>query len=248
LLALRIAEGYLVVPSVDMAQVIHLGQGRLPEPGTVALMKRLLPVGGTLVDVGANLGLFTLVGGRTVGPLGRVIAIEPTRETADILRQTVRLNGLANFVEVHEVAAGVSTGEAELHIGPTSSFNSLISLEGERGTQIVRMASLDEIVGRAQVDFVKIDVEGWELAVLDGMSGLLARNPQLVIVLEYGPAHLMRAGITRDEWMSRLRAIGRRVYAVDEESGRLYPFRPGDNNVNVVLGTDLDRLVPDLMA
>lgn len=247
LLALRNPEGYLVVPSVDTAQVLHLGQGTLPEPATIAIVKRILSPGGAMVDVGANLGVFTLVAGRLVGRAGLVIAIEPTRETAKLLRETVRLNGLAEIVEVHEVAAGAAPGEATLYHGATCSYNSLLPLEDSHGMETVQIMTVDQIVGDRPIDLVKIDAEGWESQILDGMSALLSRTPRPSVILEYGPSHLDRACFSGLSLMEQLSNTGLRAYAIDEQNGSLRPFTPGAENTNVLLAEDLDKRLADLL-
>lgn len=247
LLAIKCSEGFLVVPSHDFAQVIYLGQGELPESGTRSVVTRFLPIGGTLVDVGANLGLFTLTGSRKVGARGRVIAIEPTPETVDCLRQTIWINGVSDIVELHEVGAGPREGSAQLFLGATSSWNSMIASEGVASIQ-VPIQSVDQIVGRRLADVVKIDVEGWELQVLDGMSELIERCPQLVIILEFGLAHLERVGISPPEWLEGVQRAGLSVYSINEGDGSLnvFSFESVQSSANVLLGRGIELRAPDL--
>jgi FkbM family methyltransferase len=247
LLALRNPDGHIVAPSRDLAQAIYLGQGELPEPGTRAVVRHFLSEGGTLVDVGANLGLFTLVGGRTVGPKGRVIAIEPTPETADCLRQTIWINGLSQQAEIHQVAAGRRDGSMRLHIGATSSWNSLLDQGGGDSIEVL-VRTVDSLVGDRPVQVVKIDVEGWELAVLEGMSALIARSPDLIVILEYGIEHIVRAGVTPEAWLAAATKNGFSAYAINEANGMLGKFDPHGTSpsVNVLLGRNMEARAPVL--
>ena len=84
----------------------------------------------------------------------------------------------------------------------------------------VGVVRLDDILPiGAQVDVVKIDVEGAELDVLAGMTRILRKNPDLAIIAEFGPTHLRRAQITPDRWFEAFHMHSFEAYAIDELSG-----------------------------
>jgi FkbM family methyltransferase len=150
-----------------------------------------LKPGQVVYDVGANIGFFTIICSRLVGPGGRVYAFEPMPESAATLRHNVAVNSLENAVVV-EKAASSTTGEAELLISDWSAFHAL-KVEGisptehARGVVAVETITLDDFVstgGGQPPDVVKIDVEGAELEVIKGAAGLLAsRRPLLICEL-----------------------------------------------------------------
>jgi FkbM family methyltransferase len=163
------------------------------------LLDRFVGVGSSVVDVGANIGYNTLHAARLAGPKGRVVAIEPTPDNLAVLRSNVATAGLRN-VAVEPVAAGRTRGTRDLFVrGTVSAVNSLFPLSCYASvTDVlpVPVVPLDELVDGA-VDVVKIDVEGAELDVLEGMSRLL-RAPRVVLIVEWHPLLQQLAGYAAD--------------------------------------------------
>lgn len=95
----------------------------LYETGEVRFFERILRPGLTVVDVGANIGLYTALAARAVGPAGRVIALEPEPETFGFLMQTIAANAFTN-VEPHQLAASAAPGAARLFRNPDNRGDS----------------------------------------------------------------------------------------------------------------------------
>jgi len=135
--------------------------------------------GSVFVDVGANVGYYTLIASKLVDSSGRVYAIEPIPSTATILRANVKLNKCFNVI-VHEVAAYSSKGKLTLRV-PGLWYGSASILQN--GLSItVNAAMLDELLqNEIFVDCIKIDVEGAELEVLRGARNVLNRTKYLVL-------------------------------------------------------------------
>jgi len=220
--------GLFAIPDSDLETLSYYSSGFAPEPGSVSLLQRLLQPGACFLDVGANIGLFTVAAGRVVGPAGRVISIEPAPDTMSALEATVRLNGLASFVELHSVAAGSEPGEAALNVGKVCGHSSLYPIDGAAGSVIVRIAPLDAIIGDGPVDLIKIDVEGFELDAIKGLRKTLSANADTSIIVEFAPTHLARSERAIGEWESMLSTYGFKPYAIDEESGSLREVRMAD--------------------
>jgi FkbM family methyltransferase len=159
------------------------------------LLDRWVRPGDTVVDVGANIGWNAIRAARLAGAAGRVVAVEPTPDTLEVLRRNVAASGLGN-VEVAPVAAGRAAGTAEFFVrGGVSAVNSLYAQSRyARVTKVLRVpvVRLDELVqGPAAV--VKIDVEGAELDVLEGAPRLLDA-PGVVLIAEWDPVLQAMAG------------------------------------------------------
>ncbi|MET0705314.1 MAG: FkbM family methyltransferase [Tardiphaga sp.] len=148
----------------------------------LAFLGKIVPAGAITVDVGANRGLYT----RALAKLSKqVLAFEPSQEMATLLRRTSAAN-----VTIHEIALSDQNGDAELFIPQSedglvhglASLEPQINVEGKRilSTQ-VPMARLDAVVDET-VAFVKIDVEGHELNVLNGATGLIERCQPVFLV------------------------------------------------------------------
>jgi FkbM family methyltransferase len=155
-----------------------------------AFVSRFLRPGMTVLDIGAHHGLYTLLASKAVGPSGQVIAFEPSPRERKALRLNVRLNRCKNVL-IQELALGNEEGETSLHVVDhlETGCNSLRppALPGSISLVSVRVMSLDQWLAAhdlQSVDFIKLDVEGGELSVLQGAQRLLERRPRPVMLAE----------------------------------------------------------------
>lgn len=181
-------------------------------------MMRLLPPGGCVVDVGANVGFWAVQCAQAVGPGGHVYAFEPNPWAIKRLLQNVRLNqrlGPLGEVEVIGAAVGDREGWAELMASDLAAQASQASLyppdelKETKGIQkvAVPVTRLDGVVKRP-VHLLKIDVEGHEMAVLRGAENLFRTTPPDYLVIEISASNLARAGDTGGGLIGRLRELG----------------------------------------
>jgi FkbM family methyltransferase len=218
----RTPYGYLLAPTDDVAFASFLAEGTIWESATARLLDLVLKEGMTFVDVGANVGIHTLHGARMVGPTGSVIAFEPTPVIFQLLLRSMHLNGLGDFCRCIDMALSSSEGLVTLHVSAICGHNSLYPLvDGEeKATLQVRTGTLDKVLQDAnRIDVVKIDVEGAELEVLEGMKHTLANHPDIVLVVEYGVPHLRRLGVDSSRWFGRFFAHGFALFTLDESTG-----------------------------
>jgi FkbM family methyltransferase len=144
------------------------------EPHVAATLDRLLGPGDVFVDVGVNVGYHTVRAARSVGPGGRVVAVEANPENARLIAHTIGVNAMTN-VELVPVALSGHRGHVVFgtHIGSNGGFLDAASSSG-RGTLVPTFAMDD--LGFEQVSVVKIDVEGAEALVIDGASEVIRRD------------------------------------------------------------------------
>ena len=143
-----------------------------------------------VVDIGANFGYYTLLMGGAVGTEGQVVAVEPNPATANVLRQTVLLNGMQGHVEVHETALGAHASETVTLFTPKDEPKNSLVIDGPAdGATSVAVASttLSALTGARRIDLIKIDAEGAEPEILIGMLDVLRRDRPL-LVLEFNAA------------------------------------------------------------
>lgn len=227
--AVRLTDGYVLVPKGAQKLRIMLADAPADglEPGTCRVIRKLLAPGMTAIDIGANVGALTLTCARAVGPSGKVFAFEPEPAFASLLNHTFDLNGIS-WIDVRQSAVSSYNGRATFHVSPIGGHSSLYELPlDERNRQIeieVETIRLDDVMKPgAAIDLVKMDVEGAELDVLDGMPEIIKANPELAIIAEFGPSHLARQKITTEEWTDRFLAHGFNMFAIDEMTGRCEP-------------------------
>jgi FkbM family methyltransferase len=169
------------------------------EPETFRFLRERCGSGNIVLDIGAHVGLFSVVTARLVGPGGRVFSFEPTPGTREILERTVRLNGLGDRIEVRDEAVTGSSGTARFF--ETGD-------PGSNATSIDDFASSRSIV----VNCIKIDAEGNELAVLQGGERVL-REQRPAIALALHPSALQAAGGSLEQIWRLLEAGGMMVTA-----------------------------------
>ena len=146
--------------------------------------------GMTVVDVGANQGYFTMLLADLVGPGGHVFAAEPNPHMMGLLQKSVLLNGFRTWVSPVVQALSASSGETvALHVPKDLPQNGSIMWQGNETSEriAIETLSLDDLIGDGPIDFIKIDVEGAEQAVWDGMARIIARNRPVSIILEFTP-------------------------------------------------------------
>ena len=223
--ALRTYDGFVLVPREDVKLLLMLldaGPQGL-EPGTRGIITRLLAPGMTFIDVGANIGLLTLAGARAVGSNGKVLAIEPVPLAFDLLNRGLAINELEHRVETKCQALGARAERRKFFVSPvlghSSFFHSQALVNGSASEIEVDVVPLDDLIPAGErVDVVKIDVEGAELEVLEGMSRVINDNPDLAIIAEFGPSHLKATHVTPESWFSAFRDRGFDGYVIDELS------------------------------
>ena len=222
--ALRTLDGFVLVPRHDtllLLMLLDAGPEGL-EPGTRRVLSKLLVPGATFVDVGAHIGLLTLAGARAVGASGKVLAIEPVPLSFELLQRSLTINGLAGRVEGKCQAVGAHHARCKFFVRDVLGHSSLTQGEFAAGEDEIEVSvtPLDELVRRGErVDVIKIDVEGAELAVLEGMTRIIAENPELSIIAEFGPSHLRMADVAPEEWLSAFQNRGFDPFVIDELSG-----------------------------
>jgi len=160
------------------------------EPMEMGFVQRLVRPGMTVLDVGAHHGLYTLLLSKRVDVNGRVIAFEPSPRECRRLEKHLRFNRCSN-VHVERSAAGSEAGEADLYLvdGFQDWCNSLRppALPDPTSTVRARVCRIDDVLaeqGISKVDFIKLDVEGGELAALNGATRLLHGESRPAILAE----------------------------------------------------------------
>jgi FkbM family methyltransferase len=164
--------------------------------------------GGIVLDVGANIGLYTVACARAIGARGRVIAVEPGPGTFAKLRDTCAWLGLSN-VEPVQAAAGPTTGTVRLVTKDAGHdvHQHIVDARAEAGaaTMEVPMVRLDDLCAQdaEAVVLIKMDVEGHEIGALTGAARILA-NGRAALIIEFLPFALKAAGASVDELWSLL--------------------------------------------
>ena len=209
------------------------------EAYTTFLISKFLRGGDVFVDIGANIGYYTILGAEKIGAGGKVFAFEPEKENFLLLQKNVVANGFTDRVILSNRAISDCAGERELFIcsynpGGHSLFNpgqkpeifitphvidnKRINIEIEK----VRTTTLDNFLGHgAIVNFIKMDIQGAEGSAQKGMLNILKNNPQIIIISEFWPAGLVATGNDPKEYLIKFLELGFSIYDIDEHKQSL---------------------------
>jgi FkbM family methyltransferase len=180
-------ESPIFVNTGDLGCPSPIVNGGVWEPENLAVLQSFVRHDTVFLDIGANVGYFSVAVGNRIGTSGQVYAYEPHPELTALIKRSIHLNSLERKVQVTQCALSDRPGTLELfypddHLGRGTAARTI----AEAGrTLAVDAAPLDALVPDTLVaDLVKIDVEGFELPVLRGMLGLLRRSPNVKLLFE----------------------------------------------------------------
>ena len=188
------------------------------EPDTERVFAQKVRAGDTVLDIGANIGLHTLSLAHKTGEKGKVIAFEPSRWACERLMKNINLNGYRNIRLENLGLSNVPASGVSLTTRSSYRLDGKIKVHSE----IADFTTIDSYCAEQQilcVDFIKIDVDGFEAKILKGAEQIL-RQSRTRIIFELGPKYLLEAGDSSEELIAYLKGLG---YTFFEESS-LSPF------------------------
>ena len=215
-------------PFDSRGMLCQIATGRY-EPLATELFKGAISPGMTVLDIGANIGFYSLLASRAVGDTGAVYAFEADPRNVGHLEANASANACTNIKVLHAaVAAGPGVHTFLMAARPTDS--SLFKSMGDMPvvpTEVATIAIDDVLADRWTVDVVKMDIEGGEPAALRGMAATLRASPNLRMFVEFEPPALEAAGESPEEFLGHLQLIFEDVSLIDEGQCRLVPLSDG---------------------
>jgi FkbM family methyltransferase len=194
------------------------------EPNELKLVGELLKPGMSVVDVGANIGLYSLLAALRTGPTGRVWAFEPSSESASRLKRNLQLNRCED-VEVIRLALSDTTSSAFLvsDSGFGDAYRYLRPDTANADGEVVNVTTLDAWAAAnavGQIDFLKVDIEGGEYRMFKGAREFLSSSPELVIMFECEEDWSSRAGWKPEDLYKFLKTLGFKLFAWQSRARR----------------------------
>ena len=188
------------------------------EPLTRRVLESLFQPGMVFVDGGANVGWYSLLASRRIGDAGLVHAFEPHPGAYEVLMANIGRNRAHN-IKPWNVALGSGPGTAVLH-GSTEPGSHTLLQTCATECYTVSVVALDDVLGDARVDIIKLDLEGSEIQALQGMEKILQRLRKPVLVIELASDWLNRAQVSAWDITEYLKAHRYRLKAIDDHQGR----------------------------
>jgi FkbM family methyltransferase len=219
-------EDYVVVHSNHLIKIDALdslglrANSGIYESEETNLCKQLIHKGDRVLDVGANIGYYTLLFGDLVSPDGFVSAIEPDSENFELLVNNVKIPLALGLTEVHNLALGNKEHAAPLfraieNTGMHRMYSSVCCGDGFTEVQVIRGDSLE----LAPLDFLKIDIEGYEPFALQGLIQTIKQSPQLKILCEFSPLSILEAKYSPVAFLNEMQDLGFKLVAHVQQQG-----------------------------
>ena len=184
--------------------------------------KSYIKPGMTVLDLGANIGFYTLLFANLVGKEGRVFAFEPEPNNFSALEKNVKLNGFTNTTLVKR-AVSDKTGKTDLFISESMGRHTIYNTKNVRKIIKIESVALDDFLEKYPkgIDFIKMDIEGAEYAALLGMSLILKKNKRVKIITEFMPDALRTFGIKPEDYLNLLIKHGFKIFNIDEKEKKM---------------------------
>lgn len=219
---------------LDEEDTMRLSTRGYYEPFTTKFVQSIVKRGEVVLDIGANIGYYTLLFAKLVGQDGKVYAFEPHPQNFSLLRRNVEYNGYGNVV-LEQKAVADTSGIAALYLAKSGSHHHSICKNNFNTTSSldIGLISLDDYFERnigiakenaKKVSIIKIDVEGAEFDVLKGMEKVLEDNEEIKLILEFTPSFLEDLQIKPKKLITFLEGKGFRLFFINEKKGKIEPF------------------------
>jgi FkbM family methyltransferase len=210
-----------------ITQLIHARQHVVGKPQgfeseTLKRYAAMLKTGDTVLDIGANVGVFSLLGSSLVGEKGHIYAFEPSQKTFNALTENLSINGIKN---VHPQRLALSNTEGVIYLGNVANDAlNFIDKNNQKG-EAVDMITLDKWLAFnniQKVDFIKIDIEGAEKLCFEGASDMLKKTPP-TIIMECNETWCKRFEYTVFDLLQFLNTFGYTFEQYEEAQWICYP-------------------------
>lgn len=226
----EISYGVKIYYDLTNPRTWELIAGKDPEKKVKDSFVENISLGDTVIDLGANIGEFSLIAAKKVGPSGRIIAVEPLAETLISLKKNMDLNGFQNY-SILECAVGNKLGKMSLYKKSESATMGLLDpVKGEENmveTNQIDVKTIDSIITKEKikkVGMLKIDVEGYEYEVLLGCQNSFKQKKIEKIICEIHLDYLREKGINKNKIYSYLQENGFSIKTIDELDRRIHIF------------------------
>lgn len=209
--------------TLDRFLAVLLWKFGLLENFEVTLLKKYCRPGMRVIDIGANIGFYTLTAAQIVGEKGNVLAFEPEHSNFQMLQQNLFANSYS-FVTPIEAAISDKTEKIYLfrsdsHFGDHRIYQ---HSKDQQGAVMVQAYALDDFLDPSQtVDIIKMDIQGAEGLALSGMTGLLERSQDIKIFMEFWPEGLLQTGNSPQNILNSLVEMGFLVFEICEREKSL---------------------------
>ncbi|EGP92870.1 FkbM family methyltransferase [Nitrosarchaeum koreense] len=209
---------------LDKQDSLCLSINNIYEKFETDLVKQEIKKGDVVIDIGANIGYYTLIFAKLVGDTGKVFAFEPDPTNFELLRKNIEANGYKNVI-LEQKALSNKEGKVTLALSKQNTAGHHISSEQQDSKNSIQV---DAIIAdnyfknfERKINFVKMDVEGAESIVLGGMTNMLRNNAELKMMVEYNPDAIKNMGLDPASYLELLIRNGFSMMDIDSKNMKI---------------------------
>jgi len=210
---------------LDSLDSLRLSINGVYEEFETEIVKKIIKKGDVVVDVGANIGYYTLIFAKLVGNDGKVFSFEPEPTNFNLLKKNVEINGYKNVVLIKK-AVSTKTDKTMLYIAnDNKGSHTLVNAKHDGEFIEIDSVRLDDYFKNyyGKINFVKIDIEGSEASAIKGMSSLLRKMGQIKIMTEFSPFMLDKSDINSKIYIELLNELDFEIYNLDGKKRKIIP-------------------------
>jgi FkbM family methyltransferase len=228
---------------LDPKDSMNLFINKIHEPYETQLISSIIKPGNVVLDIGANIGYYTLIFAKLVGQDGKVFAFEPEPANFRIIEKNVSINGYSNVILEQKAVSNrnekkklyLNKENAGMHRIYKSQYVNVDSVE-------IETVSLDDYFSnyRGRIDFIKMDIEGSEITALEGMQTTLQRQNNVKLLVAFDSLAIREYGYKPEQYIDLIMSNGFRVYFVNSRTKDLKLVKPADLRDLIKLAGELE--------
>ena len=187
----------------------------------IMLIQKYVKKGDTVFDIGANVGKVSLILARQVGDAGKVYSFEPEQNNFELLKKNIEINNLKNVTPL-KYAVTDKNEKTLLKVSGACTTHQVCN-DTNDATQEIETISLDEYFKDQKIDFMKIDAEGSEPKIINGMKNIVKNNPHLKFITEYEVRVMTALKVDRVKYTDDLISLGYDIFETRDGVKELIP-------------------------
>lgn len=189
------------------------------------IVKKIIKKGDIVIDIGSNIGYYTLIFAKLVGDTGKIYAFEPDQTNFSLLKKNVEINGYQNVMLENKIVAN-SNSQMSLFLDKENlGAHSIIPHDDALQVKVDSVKLDDYLKGfNEKINFIKMDIEGGEAEALKGMVTILQNSNELKIMSEFNPPLLKKFGLEHEEYIRTFQKFGFDVFHIDSKKKKIIPI------------------------
>lgn len=210
---------------LDSKDSLNLSLFGTYEPLETKIVKKEIEQGNIVLDIGANIGYYTLIFAKLVGENGKVYAFEPDPTNYSLLKKNIKINGYKNVVLLQKAVSN-KTGKINLYLSDDNNGDHRIyNSHDKRHSLKIEVVRLDDYFKdyQGKIDFIKMDIQGAECIAVHGMPLLLKKNKNIKLITEFWPFAIKKCGNDHKKYLGLLQKYGFKLYLIDELTKKIQP-------------------------